>query len=104
MQGVTARCRVRRFVPLALLLATTASGQSVFQSRDQLPLTLRSRRPLAFGAPRRDRTRHRSGSTAGLLSAAGWKRRRIAGTTVAAATPFLISHLSRVVCTATDCL
>ena len=25
-RGVAARCRVRRFVPLALLLATTASG------------------------------------------------------------------------------
>ena len=37
--------------------------------------------------------RWRAGSVAVLL-----------GTTVAAATPFLISHLSRVVCTATDCL
>jgi alpha-L-fucosidase 2 len=42
---VTARYRVRRFVPLALLLAATASGQSMFPSRDQPPLTLWYRTP-----------------------------------------------------------
>ena len=92
MQGVTARCRVRRFVPLALLLATTASGQSVFQSRDQLPLTLWYRTPASAWNEALPVGSGRLG-VAVLL-----------GTTVAAATPFLISHLSRVVCTATDCL
>ena len=40
---------------------------------------IRGRRCLAFGAPRRDRTRHRLGGAAGVLSAEGWRRRCIAG-------------------------
>jgi len=43
--GATLQSPLRRFVPLALLLATTASGQSALQSNDQQPLTLWYRTP-----------------------------------------------------------
>ena len=43
--GATPHPPLRRFVPLALLLATTASGQSALQSNDQQPPTLWYRTP-----------------------------------------------------------
>src|SRR6478752_7123254 len=43
--GATPHPPLRRFVPIALLLATTASGQSALQSNDQQPPTLWYRTP-----------------------------------------------------------
>ena len=54
---------LRRFVPLALLLATTASDQSALQSNDQQPPTPvpQPRHHLERGAPRRQRPTGRHG-------------------------------------------
>src|SRR6476469_6665822 len=43
--GATPHPPLRRFIPLAFLLATTASGQSALQSNDQQPPTLWYRTP-----------------------------------------------------------